>query len=63
MNLYLHGTGANGGQSPIHVADSLASDPGDRFHMVLTNPPFGKKSSVTYDTKTRAGGSVGCWTV
>ena len=50
MNLYLHGIGANGGQSPIHVADSLAADPGDRFDMVLTNPPFGKKSSVTYVT-------------
>ncbi|MHB0869272.1 MAG: type I restriction-modification system subunit M [Chloroflexota bacterium] len=51
MNLYLHGIGANGGSSPIHVADSLASDPGERFSMVLTNPPFGKKSSVTYVTE------------
>ena len=57
MNLYLHGIGANGGgrggvtpplQSPIRVADSLAADPGDRFDLVLTNPPFGKKSSVTF---------------
>jgi type I restriction enzyme M protein len=48
MNLYLHGIGANGGASPIHVADSLAADPGARFEMVLTNPPFGKKSSVTF---------------
>lgn len=45
MNLYLHGIG--GEQSPIAVADSLASDPGDRFDIVLTNPPFGKKSSIT----------------
>jgi len=51
MNLYLHGIGANGGSSPIHVADSLAADPGDRFDMVLTNPPFGKKSSVTFITE------------
>jgi len=29
------------------VSDSLAADPGDRFEMVLTNPPFGKKSSTT----------------
>src|SRR5206468_6339856 len=36
------------GASPIHVADSLAADPGRRFGMVLTNPPFGKKSSVTF---------------
>ena len=48
MNLYLHGIGANGGASPIRVADSLAADPGDRFDLVLTNPPFGKKSSVTF---------------
>ena len=27
--------------------DSLASDPGDRFSMILTNPPFGKKSSIS----------------
>jgi len=48
MNLYLHGIGANGGTSPIHVSDSLAADPGTRFEIVLTNPPFGKKSSVTF---------------
>jgi type I restriction enzyme M protein len=50
MNLYLHGIGTNGDRSPIRVADSLAADPGDRFDVVLTNPPFGKKSSVTYVT-------------
>ena len=51
MNLYLHGIGSNGGSSPIHVDDSLAADPGERFDLVLTNPPFGKKSSVTYVTE------------
>lgn len=50
MNLYLRGIGANGGDSPIHVADSLAAHPGQYFDMVLTNPPFGKKSSVTFVT-------------
>jgi type I restriction enzyme M protein len=45
MNLYLHGIG--GDESPIKVGDSLAADPGERSDMVLTNPPFGKKSSVT----------------
>jgi type I restriction enzyme M protein len=45
MNLYLHGIG--GDESPIEVGDSLIYDPGDRFDMVLTNPPFGKKSSIT----------------
>ncbi len=48
MNLHLRGIGASGEASPIRVGDSLAADPGDRFSMVLTNPPFGKKSSVTY---------------
>jgi len=45
MNLYLHGIGEE--ESPVTVADSLLSDPGDRFDLVLTNPPFGKKSSIT----------------
>lgn len=45
MNLFLHGIG--GEESPIVVGDSLISDPGERFDMVLTNPPFGKKSSIT----------------
>ena len=45
MNFMLHGIG--GDKIPLTVADSLASDPGDRFEIVLTNPPFGKKSSIT----------------
>ncbi len=45
MNLYLHGIG--GDDSPVTLADSLVSDPGGRFDVVLTNPPFGKKSSIT----------------
>ena len=47
MNLMLHGIGTtNGGKLPLAVSDSLAGDPGDRFEIVLTNPPFGKKSST-----------------
>jgi type I restriction enzyme M protein len=45
MNMYLHGIG--GEESPVHVADSLLSEPSEHFDMVLTNPPFGKKSSIT----------------
>ncbi|MGD1041497.1 MAG: class I SAM-dependent DNA methyltransferase [Sedimentisphaerales bacterium] len=45
MNLYLHGIG--GEESPIETGDSLISDPGERFEIVMTNPPFGKKSSIT----------------
>ena len=45
MNLYLHGIDAD--PCPIRAGvDSLASDPGDRFSVILTNPPFGKKSSI-----------------
>ena len=45
MNLYLHGINAE--PCPVRSGlDSLAADPGDRFSMVLTNPPFGKKSSI-----------------
>jgi type I restriction enzyme M protein len=49
MNLYLHGIG--GGDSPINVGDSLASTPGQNYKLVLTNPPFGKKSSIRSSTK------------
>ena len=46
MNLLLHGISAD--PCPIASgADSLRSDPGKRFSMVLTNPPFGKKSSIS----------------
>jgi type I restriction enzyme M protein len=45
MNLYLHGIG--GEDSPIDVGDALVSEPSEHYDMVLTNPPFGKKSSVT----------------
>lgn len=46
MNMMLHGIG-HADDLPLIVADSLASDPGERFEVVLTNPPFGKKSSTT----------------
>ncbi|EHQ36406.1 type I restriction-modification system subunit M [Methanoplanus limicola] len=45
MNLYLHGIGSD--ESPISVGDSLLSEPKEHFDLVLTNPPFGKKSSYT----------------
>lgn len=51
MNLWLHGIGHDRDSSPIHVDDSLAGKPGTHYDMVLTNPPFGKKSSVTYITE------------
>jgi len=44
MNLYLHGIE---GEKIIESKDSLASGTSRNFDIVLTNPPFGKKSSVT----------------
>jgi type I restriction enzyme M protein len=49
MNLLLHGVGplkAEDGKPPITIGDSLASRGTTRYDVVLTNPPFGKKSSV-----------------
>jgi type I restriction enzyme M protein len=45
----LHGIGGDD-RVHIRVDDSLRALPSDRFEMVLTNPPFGRKSSVTYVT-------------
>ena len=47
MNLLLHGIGTSNGQSLIEVKDSLIADPGERWSVVLSNPPFGRKSSLT----------------
>jgi type I restriction enzyme M protein len=47
MNLHLHAIG--GDDTPIHAGyDSLGATWGDQFSMILTNPPFGKKSSVSF---------------
>lgn len=43
MNLYLHGIG--GDMSPVEARDALLSDGGERFDIVLANPPFGKRQS------------------
>jgi type I restriction enzyme M protein len=48
MNLLLHGIGDEEHESPVLVDDALKADPGERFGMVLTNPPFGRKSSMTF---------------
>jgi type I restriction enzyme M protein len=45
MNLLLHGIGTPEGESLVTVDDSLRAQPSSHFDMVLTNPPFGKKSS------------------
>ena len=48
MNLYLHNIGDIYGNVPVTQGDSLLTDPGYRVDYVLTNPPFGKKSSLTF---------------
>ena len=45
MNLYLHGLGGSE-KTIVETADSLAKK-AQPVDMVLTNPPFGKKSSIT----------------
>ncbi|MGC4978129.1 N-6 DNA methylase [Streptomyces sp. DT199] len=47
MNLMLHGIGTPTGNSLIEVKDALIADPGKRWSVVLANPPFGTKSSIT----------------
>jgi len=46
MNLYLHGVDTD--PSPVHSGeDSLVKEVGgDTYSVILTNPPFGKKSSI-----------------
>lgn len=46
MNLFLHGIGTDQKHPMISIADSLESK-AKLVDMVLTNPPFGKKSSFT----------------
>jgi len=47
MNLLLHGIGKPDGASLITVGDALTAAPTERYSVVLANPPFGRKSSVT----------------
>ena len=48
MNLYLHNIGDIYGKIPVTLGDALLMDTGERYDYVLTNPPFGKKSSITF---------------
>ena len=45
MNIYLYGIG--GEDNPVAVGHPMIADIGERFDMVMTNPKFGKKSSIT----------------
>lgn len=48
MNMFLHNIGEIDGESMISPNDALVADSGDRFDYVLANPPFGKKSSMSF---------------
>ncbi len=48
MNLFLHNIGDLDGDIFISANDSLIADDGKRYDYVLANPPFGKKSSMTF---------------
>jgi len=48
MNLFLHNIGDIDSESPVSPNDSLIADDGKRYDYVFTNPPFGKKSSMTF---------------
>ncbi len=48
MNMFLHNIGDIDSETFISPTDSLVADSGLRIDYVLTNPPFGKKSSMTF---------------
>ena len=48
MNLFLHNIGDINSDNFISPADSLVAASPDTYDYVLTNPPFGKKSSQTF---------------
>jgi type I restriction enzyme M protein len=48
MNLFLHNIGDIDSPGSIVVDDSLLAAPKTSFDYVLANPPFGKKSSMTF---------------
>jgi len=48
MNMFLHNIGEIDGDSMVSPNDALVADGGKRFDYVLANPPFGKKSSMSF---------------
>jgi type I restriction enzyme M protein len=50
MNFLLHDISGPDEDCPIHVKDALAAHPGEYYDLVLTNPPFGKKSAIAIST-------------
>lgn len=48
MNMFLHNIGEIDGNSMVSPNDALVSPPSETVDYVLANPPFGKKSSMTF---------------
>lgn len=48
MNMFLHNIGEIDGETRISPNDALVADEGKRYDYVLANPPFGKRSSMTF---------------
>lgn len=48
MNLFLHNIGDIDSDNFISPNDALITDSGTRYDYILANPPFGKKSSMTF---------------
>lgn len=48
MNMFLHNIGDMIGDSAVSPADALVAPPSQTVDYVLANPPFGKKSSMTF---------------
>lgn len=48
MNMFLHNIGEIDGNSAVSSNDALVADSGQRYDYVLANPPFGKKSSMSF---------------
>lgn len=48
MNLFLHNIGEIDGDSLVSPTDALVMQPSQTVDYVLANPPFGKKSSMTF---------------
>jgi type I restriction enzyme M protein len=60
MNLFLHGIGGAtiDAEAPIEVRDALLTQPSEHVDIVLANPPFGKKSSMTAIAGNGSGGEL-----
>lgn len=48
MNMFLHNIGEIDGEVMISPTDALVAPSGKNFDYVLANPPFGKKSSMSF---------------